>query len=169
MRVKSSVPIDLKQSISVLCENAVYLDEIPDQIEIIEGYLKEHGFTVIRNNFNYRNEDPTIIDSSEYFISRQDEIRRQTELKESKKERTKINYAKLEANVKSYYILNYSINQIKDVGIDYYLLKVNIYERSTKKILAYGEVENYHGKIRAKFEKYLRDFFDHLSDLQEWK
>ena len=49
MKVKNKAPIDKSKSIFVICDSVVRKYEIPDQIGIIEDYLKDYGYKYIKN------------------------------------------------------------------------------------------------------------------------
>ncbi len=149
MKVKNKSSIDKSKSFFVICDSVVRKYEIPEQIRIIEDYLKDFGFQFIKN---------TQIDSILNLST--DSYYRSNNLASVDTKGPSNADINSKTKIESFYVLSYSIAQIKDVGIDKYLMQIIIYEKDSKKIVVSGEVENSHGRIRSKFEKYVRDFFD---------
>ena len=149
MKVKNKSVIDKSKSIFVICDSVVRKYEMPQQIEILEDYLKDFQFLVIKN---------TQIDSILNLST--DSYYRSNNLESADTKGPSNSEINTKIKIPSFYVLTYSISQIKDIGIDRYLMQIIIYEKESKKIIVSGEVENSHGKIRSKFEKYVRDFFE---------
>ncbi|MBK9300630.1 MAG: hypothetical protein IPN14_08495 [Bacteroidetes bacterium] len=82
-------------------------------------------------------------------------------------------------DVKSDYILNFSIDSLYDSPFDnpvqvsfggksglrqipMWILKFTLYERESRKIIATGEIEDYRKKLNIHFEKHCRKFLEEL-------
>jgi hypothetical protein len=155
IHVKLNSKPDLDKDFFVICDSIVRKYEIPEHILILEENLKKFGFKVTPNlQINEAIEDNPSSNSDEYYNS--------NTFNETKPRKISNNDVNARIKIPSFYVLSYSISQIKDVGIDHYLFRIVIYERDSKKIIAVGEAENSHGRIRKIFSKYVRWFFEDL-------
>jgi len=146
MRVKCKDKINLSKTISVDCGKADDKEKTNERIQIVEDLLYQYNYNVVRNKPKI-----DINSQDEYFVPKSTSYEKEAEQKNAPED---------EFTLETYYVLNFSIDQIKDVGIDLYLMKVTVYDKATKKIIAYGEVENFRGRLYKKFEKLITDFLD---------
>jgi hypothetical protein len=155
IHVKLNSTPDLEKDFFVICDSIVRKYEIPEHIKILEENLLKFGFKVIPNlQINEAIKDYSSSNSDEYYSS--------NTFNETKPKKISNEEVNSRITIPSFYVLSYSISQIKDVGIDHYLFRIVIYERESKKIIAIGEAENSHGRIRKIFSKYVRWFFEDL-------
>lgn len=142
MYVTNKSKIDKNQSIYVTSESkgkiAGKLTEISEQILLIEQLLTEHKFKVIPNTH--------VLNAGDDFYESKTEI--ESPFKDS--------------IANSFYVLTYSVEWLFDITLPIYLLKVVIYEKETKRIIAKGELEDRIGRIRNNFEEHIERFIQDL-------
>ena len=131
-----------------------------------EEILKELNFLVLSNpKATY---DTYIVPEEEYFKTKE-------EAKVPIIDSTSLSLT----DVKSDYILNFSIDSLFDSPFDnpvqvmyggvgglrqipIWILRFSLYERTTRKIVATGEIEDYRKRLNNHFEKHLKRFIDEL-------
>ena len=163
IHVKLKSKPDLEKDFFVICDSIVRKYEMPEHIQILEENLSKFGFKVIPNSqINEAIKDYTSGNNDEFYST--------STFNETKPKKISNQDINSRITIPSFYVLSYSISQIKDVGIDHYLFRIVIYERESKKIIAIGEAENSHGRIRKIFSKYVKWFFEDLVyEIQNYK
>ncbi len=158
MHVKVKSKINKEKDFFVICDSIVRKYEIPEHIEIIEDAMTKFHF-----KYTHNGQVSEILEGFDPKSGSGDVYYNKSFSEEAPSKITN-NFINSKVNIPTFYVISYSISQIKDVGIDHYLLRIVIFERDSKKLIVVGEAENSHGKIRKIFSKYVNTFFEDLTD-----